>query len=88
MDPLQLSAEVSATTRTKWDTGYGRRMAQAATTGCPRSAVDAWVAPQKPTSAGRGGFPRKNPRTKRHYATHGGMAASMVSLALDKPLCR
>ncbi len=32
--------------------------------------------------------PTRIPRTKRHYAAYSGTAASMVSLALDKPLCR
>src|SRR6266566_1289456 len=32
--------------------------------------------------------PTRIPRTIRHYAVHVGTAASMASLALDKPLCR
>jgi hypothetical protein len=85
VDPLQLSAEVSATTRTKRDTGDGRCMAQGGYNGLPRSAVDACVAPQNPQVRGAAASPTRIPWTKRHYAAHGGMAASMVPLALDKP---
>jgi Patatin-like phospholipase len=58
---------------------------------CPaRSPLWAqWATPQNPTRVRvTAASPTRIPRMKRHYAANDGTAASMVSLALDKPLCR
>jgi hypothetical protein len=58
----------------------------AAPTGCPRSAADARATRKTPqVRVTAAATPTTIPRSKRHYATHGGTAASKASLASDKP---